>query len=201
MTEPKIANQRMSRPNDARALRSQEALRNALLELVEDRPFDQVSIRDITNVAGVSYPVFFRRYASKEQLLEDIATEEVRRLLALTSPIFDTQRQTESVRALCAYVGDHRRLWTRLLTGGAAPIMREEFKRIAREIGGTREPVNPWLPSDLAAAFVVSGLFEILAWWLGQPTDYPTEKVVRIIEILIVRLASVPLEGPDGESA
>ena len=95
MTEPKIANQRMSRPNDARALRSQEALRNALLELVEDRPFDQVSIRDITNVAGVSYPVFFRRYASKEQLLEDIATEEVRRMLALTSPILDEQRKTE----------------------------------------------------------------------------------------------------------
>jgi AcrR family transcriptional regulator len=194
MSKSGTINQRMSRPNDARALRSREALKAALLSLVEERPFDQVSIRDITNRAGVSYPVFFRRYASREQLLEDIATEEVRRLLSLTSPIFDANRQDESARALCAYVSDHRQLWSQLLTGGAAPIMRDEFKRIAREIGGTREPTNPWLPADLAAAFVVSGLFEILAWWLSQPEDYPTEKVVRIIDILIVRLSSTPLD-------
>ncbi len=196
MSNHGMINQRMSRPNDARALKSREALQAALLSLVEERPFNQVSIRDITTRAGVSYPVFFRRYAAKEQLLGDIATEEVRKLLSLTAPIFDADQQEESVRALCAYVSDHRQLWSQLLTGGAAPIMRDEFKRIAREIGGTRQPANPWLPTDLAAAFVVSGLFEILAWWLSQPDDYPIEKVVRIIEILIVRLASIPLDEP-----
>lgn len=180
---------RISRPHDARAVRSREALRNAMLQLIEECPFDQISIRAITNKAGVSYPVFFRQYATKEQLLGDIAAEEVRRLLALTLPLFDAQKPAESVLVLCGYVNDHRVLWTRLLTGGAASNMRGEFQRIAKEINLARTPTNPWLPPDLAVPFVVSGLFEILAWWLGQPDNYPLEAVAKLIDALIVKLA------------
>lgn len=180
---------RMSRPNDARAVRSRDALRDALLALIEEQPFEQISIRDITTKAEVSYPVFFRRYATKEQLLDDIAAEEVRRLLSLTLPMFDAHKEIESVHALCNYVNEHRVLWTRLLTGGAASIMREEFKRIAKEISASRKPTNPWLPTDLAVPFVVSGLFEILAWWLSQPADYPVGLVVKLIDALVVQLA------------
>lgn len=180
----------MSRPNDARALRSRGALREALLTLIQHKPLDQISIRDITMEAGVSYPVFFRRYAGKDELLEDIATAEVRALLSLTTPIFDSTTQDESLRALCCYVGEHRSLWTGLLTGGAAPAMQQEFKRIALEMAETRRHLNPWLPSDLGAAFVVTGIFEILAWWLNQPVDYPMENIVKLLDTLIVRSAA-----------
>jgi AcrR family transcriptional regulator len=182
----------MSRPEDARALRSRDALQVALLALIDERPFENISIRDITNRAGVSYPVFFRRYATKEQLLDDIATGEIRQLLSLTSPIFEADKQTESLKALCAHIDEQRVLWTRLLTGGAASAMRGEFRRIAKEIGDTREQANPWLPRDLAASFVVAGLFEILAWWLRQPVDYPMENVIKIIDALIVRATVQP---------
>lgn len=194
MTQARLARQRLSPSNDARALRSRDALRAALLELIEQSPFEQVTIRDITRVAGVSYPVFFRRYASKEELLEDIATEEVRALLSLTSPIFDAHRQTESLHALCTYIDGRRAMWASLLTGGAASAMREEFMRIAKEIAGTRERSNPWLPTELAASFVVSALFEILSWWLKQPADYPIENVINFIEVLIVRSTARPVD-------
>lgn len=188
------AKQRMSRPDDARALRSRQALQTALLALIEEKPLDQISIRDITAEAGVSYPVFFRRYETKEQLLEDIATDEVRRVLALTSPMFEADTEGQSVRALCRYIDDHRALWARLLTGGAGPAMREEFKRIAEEIGRTQDQRNPWLPRDLAAAFIVSGMFEILAWWMRQPAEYPIENVVILIDTLIVRSTGRPVD-------
>lgn len=178
---------RMARPNDARALRSRVALQEALLSLVGEKPFEQVSIKEITTRAGVSYPVFFRRYENKEQLLNDIAETEVQRLLALTLPVFDADEGNASIQILCRYIADHRTLWTQLLTGGAGSAMREEFKRIARETGNTRSQVNPWLPRDLAPSFVVSGLFEILAWWLAQPSDYPIDRVVTLIDVLIVQ--------------
>lgn len=185
---------RMVRPDDPRALRSREALKSALLRLVEERPFEQISIRDITTEAGVSYPVFFRRYQTKDELLADIAAEEVRRLLSLTMPAFSEDKQNESLRTLCGYVEDHRVLWTRLLTGGAAPVMREEFKRISREIGRSQPRANPWLPVELASAFVVSGIFEILAWWLNQTADYPIENVVKIIDTLVVKATARPVD-------
>lgn len=178
--------QRMSRPDDARALRSRRALHAALLALVAEKSLEQISIRDITAQAGVSYPVFFRRYQSKEELLEDIATEEVRQLLSLTMPVFDERQDDASLFVLCRYIAEHRALWEPLLTGGAASAMREEFRRIAQGVGESDRRINPWLPVDLAAAFVVSGLFEILAWWMRQPAHYPIENVVKLIDVLVV---------------
>lgn len=184
----------MSRPDDARALRSREALRHALLTLVGRKPLDQITIRDITAEAGVSYPVFFRRYVSKEALLEDIATTEVRTLLSLTAPVFDAESTEASLATLCSYVNEHRALWTGLLTGGAAAAMQQEFRRIALQLKDAREAINPWLAPELAASVVASSLFEILSWWLQQDADYPAENVAKIIEVLVVRSTALPVD-------
>lgn len=175
-----------TKPDDARAERSIEALRAALLELVERKPFDQISIRNITDAAGLSYPTFFRRFASKEALLEDIAAEEVRKLLALSEEAIGQRNGKESGEMLCRYVQDHRRLWKILLNGGAALAMRKEFMRIAQEIAHARPRKSPWLPVDLAVPFVTSGIFEIFAWWMRQPEDYPLANVVKLFDALII---------------
>lgn len=175
-----------TRPDDARAHRSVEALRSAVLDLLERRPFDQISIKEITEAAGLSYPTFFRRFASKEALLEDIATEEVRKLLSLGETIRDTRETGYSASETCGYVAAHRRLWITLLTGGAAAKMRQEFIRVSTETMRTKPRLNPWLPADLGPPFVTAGLFELLAWWMRQPEDYPIENVIALFNALII---------------
>lgn len=178
-----------SQPNDVRVQRSVDALRAALLELLECKPFDQILIREITDAAGLSYPTFFRRFVHKEELLEDIAAEEVRKLLGLGHTALEQQLSAGSAEAMCRYVHEQRRLWKTLLTGGAANAMGEEFKRIAGEFSSVRPRANPWIPIDLALPFVTSGVFEILAWWMRQPDDYPVENVISLFDALIIEPA------------
>ena len=192
--EPGRRTARLSRPNDARAVRSRTALREALLLLIESRPFDEISIRDITNQAGVSYPVFFRRYEAKEQVLTDIATDEIRKLLEITFPALTGAGPRSGLEQLCAYVMAHRALWRVLLTKGAAGRMREEFVKASVDIANSSKRANPWLPVSLASAFVASGIFEILAWWLQQPEDYPVRNIVIFLEQLIVQPTLEPRE-------
>jgi AcrR family transcriptional regulator len=189
--EKRLARQRTTtptKPEDARAHRSIEALQSALLELVEHKAFDQIAIKDITETAGVSYPTFFRRFGSKEELLDHIAAEEVRRFMSIGAEAL-SRGQESSAQDLCEYVHDHRKLWTVLLNGGAASVMREEFNRVSREFSQTRPPSNPWIPSDLAVPFVTSGVFEIVSWWLRQPPDYPIRNVVKLFDALIIDVA------------
>jgi AcrR family transcriptional regulator len=193
-SQPRTGAPRMTRPDDARALRSRDALKGALLRLIERCSFEQISIRDITAEAGVSYPVFFRRYATKEELLGDIAAQQVQTLLGLTSSIVKPRSAEPSSRIICEFVQSHRKLWTTLLTTGATSIMRSEFIRIAKELAHSRGRVNPWLPVDLASAFVVSGIFEILSWWLQQPENYPIDNIVTFIDVLVVRSTARPVK-------
>lgn len=189
--EQQVERKRLSRPDDPRAVKSREALRDALLRLLESRPFEQITIRELTAAAGVSYPVFFRQFASTEELLADLAANEVRGLLALTHPIGDDAASRNSLLEMCQFVQRRRSLWKSLLTAGAASVMRGEFARISAEIGRTGPRANPWLPVELASAFVAAGIFEILAWWLGQPDDYPISNVVKILDALVARPLTV----------
>lgn len=177
---------RISRPHDLRVVKSRAALGEALLRLITARPLEQITIKDITTEAGVSYPVFFRQFASKDELLADIAAEEVRSLLAATYPLFDLTAPSDNLIVFCRMVERRKALWKTLLTTGAASAMRNEFKRIAAELGKDQPSGNPGIPVELASAFVTSSIFEILTWWLNQPDDYPLEDVARLLDGLVV---------------
>lgn len=179
------------KPDDARAHRSIDALKAALLRLIEQKPFEQIAIKDITEAAGLSYPTFFRRFASKEDLFEHIARDEVQTLLALGETALTTPEK-QAGRALCEYIAPRRKLWTALLNDGASSAMRREFMRVAKDIAESRPRANPWIPLDLSVPFVTSGIFEILAWWMRQPDDYSVDHVVKMFNALIVDVTARP---------
>ena len=179
--------QRVSKvTTDPRVLRTQEALRAAILGLLESTALEQITIADITAAAGVGKTTFFRHYASKEALLDDIAAEQIRRLVGLTLPIFEAHDLRASAVALFAYVDAHRPLWTALLTGGAAAAIAEAYTRESLAIAAAKQAPSGWLPADCGVALVVSGTIGLLAWWLGQEQPLPIRRVADIYAKLVV---------------
>lgn len=178
-----------------RTSRTQTALRDALLSLLEEQPFEQLTAREITARAGVGYATFFRRYPDKEALLHDLAANEIAKLLAMTLPIFYTVDSLPSNRALCTYVWEHRKLWKALLTGGAAAVLKEEYLNQALRVLEEHRNPESWLPDDLAVTFAVTAIVEILAWWLKQKKPPSVQEMAEIVN----RLAVVPIMSRSGE--
>lgn len=178
-----------SSPPDARVVKSGRALHSAMLALIERKPLEQITIREIAREAGVHYATFFRHHPSKEALLDHIAADQIDHLVDLTLPVFNRANFDAAVLALCTYVESHRRLWTVLLTGGAAGAMRTELLRISRQVAMERDPVGGWLPVELGIGCSVSLIFETLAWWLAQ--DPAAVKVERVASILAGLLTSM----------
>ena len=188
--EARILQHRDNAPTDARQLRSRKALTGALLALLEEIPFDQVTIREITARAGTGYATFFRHYPDKEALLGDVASQEIASLLAMT-PVLSTASSAETTRALCRNVAEHRKLWSALLTGGAAGILREEFIRQARDLAIGMAVPESWLPADLAVVYGTGSTIDLLAWWLARAESYSAEQIAAILDRLII----APLMG------
>jgi AcrR family transcriptional regulator len=178
---------------DVRILRSRAGLRQALLELLESNPLEQITIRDIAASAGVGYTTYFRHYPGKQALLEDLAAEEIRRLTDFTAPVYDAVDSRAACLALCTYVDQHRPLWSALLTG-APGFVREEMLRQGRETAASRR--HRWLPGDLGLVLGVAVIVEVLAWWLRQPQPQPAAFIAEVLD----RTAISPA-GPDTTSA
>ena len=171
---------------DVRAVRSSGALRTALLTLLERKPFDQITVRDICAEAGLHYATFFRHHPSKESLLDAVAAEQIDTLVDLTLPMQDDSGEEWAWSAVCAYVEEHRALWTTLLNGGAAATMREEWLRRAKAVAEEREPIGSWLPKELGTICSVSLIADTLSWWLAQPAGaYSIEEISKILDRLV----------------
>jgi AcrR family transcriptional regulator len=156
---------------DPRAVKSGHALRAALLALLERKPLEQITVREITAQAGVHYATFFRHHPTKEALLDDVAADQIDQLVALSLPVLDAVDGYASFLTLCRYVDEHRKLWTALLTGGAAGAMKTELLRVSKEVANERGPKEGWMPVELAVICTVSLIVEILSWWLAQPAE------------------------------
>lgn len=188
-----MVTRRASTSADPRVLRSRAALRQAFLDLVEKKPFDEIAVREIAAEAGVTFPTFYRQYSSKEALLGDIAKDELRHMAFLMRVRPDQSDLRLAAQAICAYVEERRSLWTALLTTGAAGVMRSEFVALTHAFVEQEGRINPDFPADMIASYVVSSIFDILAWWLRQPEDYPRELVARYLELLVLRPVNTPI--------
>ena len=139
---------------------------------------------------------FFRRYPDKEALLNDVAAREISQLLAMTLPILYTVDHRASTQALCAYLWEHRKLWSALLTGGAAATLKDEFVRQAQQLAATQQTRHAWLPGDLSVVFAVGATIEVLAWWLKQADPPSVNEMAEILDRLIVTPSLTLAPGP-----
>jgi AcrR family transcriptional regulator len=178
-------------PIDRRIQRSTAALKNALLELLVEKGFEEISITELTARAGLSYTTFFRNFDSKEALLNEVAAALIQDLLSLSVPVVSRAGSLESCRALCFYVHEKRALWRSLLIGGAAEIVQAEFVRQAREWTPVAGWKHDWLPVDLATRWSARGTIEILCWWLEHDTELSVADMAVILDRLIVRSLSI----------
>jgi hypothetical protein len=171
-----------SSTKDARAVRSGAALRDGLLRLLEKKAFDQITVRDICAEAGVHYATFFH-----------IAAEQISTLVDLTLPFHEPMEEGRGFHMLCAYVEDHRNLWSTLLNGGAGAAMREEWLRRARQVSEGREPIGSWLPQELGTNCSVALIIETVSWWLLPKQEaYSAAEVATILHRLVASSTLTP---------
>lgn len=178
-----------SKGMDARQRKSRQALRAALLTLIERKPLDQISIRDITAEAGIGYATFFRHFPSRDALLDDIVSAEIDGLVEQSLQMLFAADTRASCATMCSYVMERRALWKALLVGGAGPLMRDAYIRAATQVAMERWPVatKPWLPTELGIIHSSSSLVLALTWWLSQPELLPVEQMAEIMDRLIIQ--------------
>ena len=179
---------------DLRVAKSYHALSKAFLDLLKSSSLEQIAITGIADKAGVSVPVFYRQFASKEALLADIAGDETRFVLDHIRSAIVSSDNARALQDLCALIDGKRELWKLLLTQGAATSMRNEFTRLVSGMNLNPEMFRADMPPALAVTFVVHGVFDVLAWWLDQGPNYPVSTIVRALQDLVLGPAAAGID-------
>jgi AcrR family transcriptional regulator len=173
---------------DARQVRTRAKLLRAMLTLLERGPFEAITVRALAAEAGVGYATFFRHYASKEALLDDLAADEIAGLLARAMPLLSAENSRSACVALFEAIAPRKTLWRALLAGGAAPLLRAQFIAQARALAASSPAaaLPSTCPLDLRVTFATSATLEIIGWWLSQPEELPIATIAGILDRLAI---------------
>ena len=74
---------------DARVLRSRTAIRRALVDLLDEKPYQRIAVKDIVARAGVSKATFYNQFTGKNDVAQSIAAEALARYDRLLAERFD----------------------------------------------------------------------------------------------------------------
>src|SRR5919198_1606939 len=130
----------MSQPaKNVRLRRTQKLLREALIELIEERGFDALTIGELTERAMVSRAAFYRNYQDKYDLVEQIFEEAMSGLLGTVANIGPEQHPPQVWVTFFEHIAEYERLYRALLGKKGSPWfvrkMRASLAGLVKERG------------------------------------------------------------------
>jgi AcrR family transcriptional regulator len=183
----------------------QKLLREALLDLIEERGFDALTVSEIIQRAMVSRTAFYRNYQDKYDLVERIFDEAMHTLMHSLGNI-GPERPPHQWVNLFEHMAEYERLYRALLGGKGSSWfvmkMRASLAELVKEhaLVPNKQPIadhrvfaNGFLPTLLASLFV-----DAITWWLEQGRPYSPGEMARYCSQLA---ASIYWEASTWENA
>lgn len=138
---------------DRRVRKTQRALSDALVELILEKGYDTITIKDITDRADVAHATFYRHYGDKDELLRRKLEEIVGEIEALTRE--PTLKNSEGY-LIFKHAQENSNLYRILLGSPGALQVRKWLKdRMAANTLRTCKPLidqpNSLIPPEVAA--------------------------------------------------
>jgi len=192
---------------DRRILRSKKALRDALVELIQEKGYDTVSVEEITQRANVGRATFYLHYKDKEELLLEefieMAKDRVQALSEIPISVWEERdnpveffaenQPMMPLQKVFEHAAENAGLYRVLLRGESAPRIADRIRGIIatsiNEIAeATRQkepiPVKLQVPIDLLAAYFSGALLSSLTWWLNEEQPASPSEMTRMFQSL-----------------
>lgn len=150
----------MSQPQEnVRVRRTRILLRDALVDLIDERGFERITVGELTTRAMVSRAAFYRNYRDKYHLAEQVFDDALAALM-VNAPETQQQRWVEFFDHIATY----ERLYKALLSRKAGTWFADKIRVKLSSMSSahlTGKDVNDLVPTVLGAITV-----QCITWWL-----------------------------------
>ncbi|UPO90141.1 TetR-like C-terminal domain-containing protein [Niallia sp. Man26] len=173
---------------DRRIIKSKKAIKKALIDLMSENSFDQITVQNIVDQADISRKTFYLHYLDKFDLIDKLIEEHIHEL----REICDSASEENEVVSWFEYFRDNYLFFSMMLNSKGAPFFRKRFLEfVIEDIKNgwdiTLDGKNLGLSEDVILQFFGAAYVQVVEWWFTNEMPYPPQVMEKQIEILLER--------------
>ena len=190
---------------DRRVQRTIQSLRAALLELIKEKDYDDISIEEITERANVGRTTFYLHYKDKEDLLmEEISAIMYERAQALSEIPFsvwvpvseeDLKKNIalQPLLLVFEHIHNNSELYYLLLKSTNSSKIVERIRKVSTDaivqfveakMQTDPIPLLSEVPIEFFAAFFSGALISVVSWWIKEDMRHSPEEMTNMFRSL-----------------
>jgi AcrR family transcriptional regulator len=167
------------RKPDERIRRTHERLGKALVQLIQEKPLDEVTVQEVLDPSSVGRSTFYLHFRNKNDLLLSQLEEFLETMSTALSVRKEVSHRVAPVAELFVHIGNQQKLYRALADSGRLndffDLAQGYFARgIEQRLTESKRLPN-LLQRELAVrAFALTGcLLSLLRWWLDRGAKEP----------------------------
>ncbi len=177
----------MAKRVDRRVARTKRLLRKSLMELINEQPFETLTVQKITERANLGRATFYMHYKDKEELFLTSMQEEFTELVAQIAEEETKIGYQEPVEILFDILSERPHIFRTLFTGGG----KTEFHNMTRDFIANQTEIrlatilsDVNIPSDVMAMHFAGTLVNMVSWWLENDQPYSSYEMSVFINTI-----------------
>lgn len=166
-------NDKQRRAPDLRIRRTRSRLGNALVALIQEKPVDKVTVREVLNRASVGRSTFYLHYRDMDDLFLSVLEDGLEMWTTALSKQQENSRRFAPVMEFFAHVASARKLYRALVDSGRIhaffDLAQGYFARgIARRLKEMSLANLVQRDLDARSHALAGNLLSLLKWWLDR---------------------------------
>ncbi|MFI3171361.1 MAG: TetR family transcriptional regulator [Eubacteriales bacterium] len=164
-------------------------IKDALLKLMTEKPYAEISVTDIINKAGVARVSYYRNYKSIDEILDSIVDDKVEKLKSEIKPMIESSNSEQQWVEVLSKVFEHKyKMYANLTMEREMNRPYLESKMEARiqnimsqERGQTMEE-KYLFPAKFG---IINGISEV---WVNTGRTESVEQMAKMVYLLMKKL-------------
>ncbi|SEN85935.1 DNA-binding transcriptional regulator, AcrR family [Mesobacillus persicus] len=179
---------------DRRILKSKKALKDAIISLMQQKDFKEVTISDIVRLADLNRGTFYKHYQYKEDLLDDIIDEVITDLIASyrepyqNIATFDVSKLSSNAIKIFEHVHKYAEFYKLIVNSNVLTSFQHKICIVIKDLvmqDVTGKLTNPNINKELIASYHSYAIFgmmiELIHSGFKYSSSYMAEQLLAII--------------------
>ena len=177
---------------DRRSQRTQRVLHEALMALMQEKRYDDITVQDIIDRANVGRSTFYAHYQDKE----DLMTSGLMHLMQIMSGLVGAPSKTGETRMfptqeLYEHVQENHNLFRGMVRGRGLELFFEKgqeywSQKLTADLKARIPQGNqPTVPIEVMAQFLAGTFVTMLRWWLDNKMPYTPKEMDEMLQKLV----------------